>query len=163
MSDYDEYDGTDEQSEEPKPKPNWRRKLEADAEEGRRAQAERDLAQRELAFYRAGLPMDTDPRLAYFVKGYDGPLDSASIVKAATEGGFVEAAQTDPLMEQELKDHRAYTEASAGANVATKMNQQDALLAARKAADSAPVHLAAQVYADTLATLGFAKVQTPPA
>lgn len=53
-------------------------------------QLEKELEdlRRELAFAKAGLPMD-DPRLKYFVKGYDGELSAEAIREAATEAGFL--------------------------------------------------------------------------
>lgn len=58
-------------------------------------QLEKELAElkRELAFARAGLPMD-DPRMNYFIKGYDGEMDAEAIRTAALEAGFL-AAQSE--------------------------------------------------------------------
>jgi ribosomal protein L12E/L44/L45/RPP1/RPP2 len=43
---------------------------------------------RELAFARAGISMD-DPKLKYFVRGYDGELSAEAIREAALEAGFL--------------------------------------------------------------------------
>ena len=43
---------------------------------------------RELAFAKAGLSL-SDPRLKYFVKGYDGDLEPEAIREAAVEAGFL--------------------------------------------------------------------------
>lgn len=43
---------------------------------------------RELAFAKAGLAMD-DPKLKYFVKGYDGEMTAEAIREAALEAGFL--------------------------------------------------------------------------
>lgn len=53
-------------------------------------QLEKELEElrRELAFAKAGLPMD-DPKLKYFVKGYDGELSADAIREAAMEAGFL--------------------------------------------------------------------------
>ena len=51
---------------------------------------EQELAQmrRELAFYRAGISLD-DPRMQYFIRGYDGELEPESILQAAVDAGFL--------------------------------------------------------------------------
>ena len=53
-------------------------------------QLEKELAdlRRELAFAKAGLPMD-DPKMNYFIKGYDGEMDADAIRAAAMEAGFL--------------------------------------------------------------------------
>lgn len=43
---------------------------------------------RELAFAKAGLALD-DPKLKYFVKGYDGEMTAEAIREAASEAGFL--------------------------------------------------------------------------
>lgn len=52
---------------------------------------------RELAFAKAGLPMD-DPKLKYFVKGYEGEMSAEAIREAALEAGFLasQAQGDDP-------------------------------------------------------------------
>jgi hypothetical protein len=66
-------------------------------------QYERELAQmkREVAFMKAGIPME-DPRIGYFVKGYDGDLDPQAIRTAAVDAGFIQIQQPapDPAVEQ---------------------------------------------------------------
>ena len=54
---------------------------------------------RELAFAKAGLPMD-DPKLKYFVKGYDGEMTAEAIREAAMDSGFLasQAQGEDPGM-----------------------------------------------------------------
>jgi hypothetical protein len=54
-----------------------------------------DLAARTLAFYRAGINPD-DPRMSYFVKGYEGDLATASIRDAATQAGFLSGDGAPP-------------------------------------------------------------------
>jgi hypothetical protein len=55
----------------------------------------------EAAFTKAGIPMD-DPRIGYFVKGYDGELEPTAIREAAVSAGFIQAPpQTvDPTVQQ---------------------------------------------------------------
>lgn len=49
-----------------------------------------DLLARENALLRAGIPVD-DPKLAYFVKGYDGELTADAIRAEAVAAGFMNA------------------------------------------------------------------------
>ena len=64
------------------------------ANKAKKLEAEMESMKRELAFARAGLPLD-DPSLAYFVKGYDGDLEADSILEAAEEAGFIEFVEDD--------------------------------------------------------------------
>lgn len=56
---------------------------------------EQELAElrRELAFAKAGLPMN-DPKMNYFIKGYDGEMTAESIRQAALEAGFLASQQS---------------------------------------------------------------------
>jgi hypothetical protein len=47
---------------------------------------------RELAFAKAGLSME-DPKLKYFVRGYDGEMTAEAIREAALEAGFLASQQ----------------------------------------------------------------------
>lgn len=60
-------------------------------------QYERELAQarRELAFVKAGIPTD-DPKMTYFVKGYEGELDPQAVRQAAIDAGFISVPQQEP-------------------------------------------------------------------
>ena len=62
------------------------------ANKAKKLEAEMESMKRELAFARAGLPLD-DPSLAYFVKGYDGELEPDSILEAAEQAGFIEMVE----------------------------------------------------------------------
>lgn len=81
-------------------------------------QFERELAQakRELAFTKAGIPSD-DPRMGYFVKGYDGDLEPTAIRQAAIEAGFMQAPPqvVDPAVQQAQHGQAAVMAASSGA------------------------------------------------
>lgn len=63
------------------------------ANAAKKLKAENARMKRELAFAKAGIPL-TDPKMNYFVKGYEGDLEPDAIREAATEAGFlaVEAA-----------------------------------------------------------------------
>ena len=64
------------------------------ANKAKKLEAEMESMKRELAFARAGLPLD-DPSLSYFVKGYDGDLEADSILEAAEAAGFIEFVEDD--------------------------------------------------------------------
>ena len=98
MSDYDD-DGID--PDEPvRTNAEW---AQFRREQKARTAAEKAAAEakRELAFVRAGLDTSKDPRLTYFVKGYDGEVTPEAIRAAAQEAGFIEAPQTGPSPEQQ--------------------------------------------------------------
>jgi ribosomal protein L12E/L44/L45/RPP1/RPP2 len=80
-------------------------------------QLERENAQmkRELAFTKAGIPME-DPKIGYFVKGYDGDLEPDAIRQAALEAGFISAppAPADPAVDQARQGQARVVAASAG-------------------------------------------------
>lgn len=81
-------------------------------------QLERENAQmrRELAFTKAGIPME-DPKMGYFVKGYDGDLEPDAIRQAALEAGFISAppAPADPAVDQARQGQQRVVAASSGA------------------------------------------------
>lgn len=64
------------------------------ANKAKKLEVEMESMKRELAFARAGLPLD-DPSLSYFVKGYDGDLEADSILEAAEAAGFIEFVEDD--------------------------------------------------------------------
>ena len=55
----------------------------------RKARKEADTAKKELAFLKAGIDT-TDPKMSYFVKGYDGDISAEAIKTAALEAGFIQ-------------------------------------------------------------------------
>jgi hypothetical protein len=81
---------------------------------------ERELAQmqRELAFHKAGIPL-SDPKMNYFIKGYEGELEADAIRAAAIESGFLQVQQeveeVDPMIEQSAAAQERVMRASAGA------------------------------------------------
>lgn len=163
MSDYqDQYDEQDDQDEQAPEQPDqgspkWRRDLEKRAKQAdvhAKAAAE---AQKELAFYKAGLPM-SDPRLAYFVKGYDGEMTSEAIRTAAATAGFIDPPEPE-VPTEELRAHDRVTQAAAGAN--TGVNE-DLLEGARRAASQAAPGQEAQAYADYLRSKGTDKMRMIP-
>lgn len=65
---------------------SWQKQAKQAAE----AEARAEAAERKLAFAEAGIPL-TDPKMAYFVKGYDGEFTPEAIKQAATDAGFIAA------------------------------------------------------------------------
>jgi len=117
MSDYDDDDLDQSADETPEPsntpKKNWRRELEAQAEEGRRAAAEAAQAKRELAFLKAGIDLDT-PQGRLLAKAYDGDPTAEAVKAYAEEYGVLQpAAPVVPV--EELQAHERVAAASAGA------------------------------------------------
>ena len=79
---------------------------------------ERELAQtkRELAFVKAGIPME-DPRMSYFVKGYEGDLAPDAVRQAAIDAGFIQAPpppEPDPIVQQAQQGQQAVMNAGSG-------------------------------------------------
>jgi hypothetical protein len=111
---YDEID--DDQQEERTPA-EWAAKRRAE-KAAKDAKAEADALKRELAFTRAGLDPEKDPRLSYFIKGYDGEATPDAILKAAQDAGFVQAPPTGPTDQQQesLASAGRIDAASAGAS-----------------------------------------------
>ena len=77
---------------------------------------EEELAQirRELAFTKAGINPD-DPKMRYFVKGYDGELTAEAVRAAAVEAGFVAQQASDPGLAQVAQSQDRVMSAAAGA------------------------------------------------
>lgn len=69
------------------------------ANKSKKLEAELAELKRELAFAKAGLAMD-DPKMKYFIKGYDGEMEADAIREAATDAGFIQA-EPDPQPQQQ--------------------------------------------------------------
>lgn len=79
------------------------------ANKAKKLEAELTQLRRELAFAKAGIPMN-DPKMNYFVKGYEGDLDPEAIREAAEEAGFLQlqaAAPQQPQAPQEAPEAAA--------------------------------------------------------
>jgi len=72
--------------------------LRAAANRAKKLEAELTQMKRQMAFYQAGIPQD-DPRMKYFVKGYEGELDPEAIRNAASEAGFLQVEQKETPQE----------------------------------------------------------------
>lgn len=115
---YDDDDTTLDQDTDDTPEPqtqrrNWRRDLEAKA--GRA-----DVLERENAFLKAGINPE-DPRLGYFVRGYQGAIDPKEIRSAAAEAGFLDSRDTSA----ELAAVARIAEATGGAEPAGSTDPTD--------------------------------------
>lgn len=88
------------------------------ANKSKKLENELSKLQRELAFTKAGINPD-DPRMRYFVKGYDGELSSEAVRQAAMEAGFLQsqASGPDPVMQQTAAAQNRVMQASGGAIV----------------------------------------------
>lgn len=63
----------------------------------REAEEKAKQAERDLAFYRAGIDPSADPKLSFFVKGYEGEATPEAIRKAAEEAGFIQPPAQDQV------------------------------------------------------------------
>lgn len=72
-------------------------------------------ARRELAFTKAGINPD-DPKMRYFVKGYDGDMTAEAVRQAALEAGFIASQQgPDPQQQAIQASQQRVMTAAAGA------------------------------------------------
>ena len=98
-------------------------------------QLEKELAdlKRELAFAKAGLPMN-DPKMNYFVKGYDGDMTAEAIRQAALESGFLasQGQEDDSIISNAAAAQQRVMSASSG--VAYEGLSEEAALAQLEAA-----------------------------
>ena len=124
QDDYEDYE------------PETPKSLRAAANRSKKLEAELNSMKRELAFARAGLPLD-NPALQYFIRGYDGDLDPEAILYAAHEAGFIQFEDEVEGLEEgqesyeeydapELDGQRRVMRASAGAS-AEDVSEQAAL------------------------------------
>ena len=76
------------------------RKLEDEVKALRQAAAEAEAAKRELAFDKAGVPMD-HPASKYVIKGYDGDFTPEAIRAALEEANLIQPQKKSPEVEAE--------------------------------------------------------------
>lgn len=69
--------------------------LRAKARKADQYEKENSSLKRELAFTKAGIQTD-DPKMVYFIKGYDGDLEPQAVRQAAIEAGFISAPVDEP-------------------------------------------------------------------
>ena len=68
------------------------------ANQAKKLKAEMAQIRRELAFAKAGLPLD-DPKMNYFIRGYDGEMEPDVIRETAMQAGFL--VSQAPAQEQQ--------------------------------------------------------------
>lgn len=92
MSEADYFDNEDDSFEEPttqrNPLRDRNKQLEKELATKAAEAAEAQAAKRELAFYKAGIPLDS-PMSSYFIKAYDGELTPEAIKQAAQEAQLI--------------------------------------------------------------------------
>ena len=90
------------------------RNLRDKAKKADEAEARAAAAERELAFAKAGIPLN-DPRSGYFLKGYDGDT-SPEAIKAEWDTHFAQPASTTPAIpDSEVAAHQRVASAAEGA------------------------------------------------
>lgn len=88
------------------------------ANKSKKLEQELLAAKRELAFTKAGINPD-DPKMRYFVKGYEGDLTAEAVRQAALEAGFLASQQQgpDPQAEAIQASQQRVMTAAAGAAI----------------------------------------------
>lgn len=110
MSDF--TGSEDEFDDQPSPG-DLRKQVERHEQKAREADARAAALERELAFAKAGLDLN-DPKMGYFVKGYDGEADPEKIRAAAEAAGFL-APPAPAVPPGELAQHQIAANLAAGA------------------------------------------------
>jgi hypothetical protein len=114
-----------------------RRQIDEQAGKRKEAEARAAQAERSLAFMQAGIN-PADPKMAYFVKGYDGTdLTPEAIKAAATEAGFLSGEDAPPAVPQgELDAHQRAAGLAAGSTGVPVVDKEAEGIAAINAATS---------------------------
>lgn len=105
---------TDETFEEQSDEQDSLKNLRAAANRSKKLESELNAMRREMAFFKAGISQD-DPRMSYFIKGYEGELDAEAIRSAAVEAGFLQAPQPTQEAPAIAEAEQRVMAASAGA------------------------------------------------
>jgi len=86
------------------------------ANKSKKLESELAAARRELAFTKAGINPD-DPRMKYFVRGYDGEMTADSVRQAALDAGFLtsQASENSRVQQQAAASQDRVMTAAAGA------------------------------------------------
>jgi len=121
------------------------RAMEKRAKNAEEAEKRAADAERRAAFAEAGIKL-SDPKMSYFVKGYDGEMTAEAITAAATDAGFLAAPETDDDSKAELDALDRVSNASAGTSSRPSGDEKIAGLYA--AADKGRDALIAQIRAD---------------
>lgn len=86
------------------------------ANKSKKLESELAAMRRELAFTKAGINPD-DPKMKYFVRGYDGEMNADAVRQAALEAGFLasQASSNDVAQQQAAASQQRVMTAAAGA------------------------------------------------
>jgi hypothetical protein len=118
MSNIDYQDDEfEEESEGRNPLRQALKQKEKELAEAKKAAAEAQDAKRELAFIKAGTPME-NPMTQYFIKAYDGPLEPDAIKQALLEAQLISPPDQIPRDEAEAWNRTNKVAAGAGTSVA---------------------------------------------
>lgn len=98
--DYDEQDDEQDTQDQQRSNSEWAA-LRQEKKARKQAEAKAAEAQRTLAFYQAGIPTN-DPRMDYFIRGYQGEVTPDAIRQAAVEAGFLQGQQQNPEHQQAI-------------------------------------------------------------
>lgn len=110
-------DDFDSDIQEPQDDPGDIKSLRRAANSKKKLEQELNDLRRELAFARAGISLD-DPKMKYFVKGYDGEMTADAVKQAALEAGFLAAqSQASPQTEAIQASQQRVMTAAAGAAI----------------------------------------------
>lgn len=108
----DDFDSEDIDMDEANESPRGLRRA---ANKSKKLESELQAAKRELAFLKAGINPE-DPKMRYFVKGYEGDLSAEAVREAALEAGFLASQQgPDPQQQAIASAEQRVVSASAGA------------------------------------------------
>ena len=114
---YSDDDYSDIQTEEPTGDAGDIKSLRRAANGKKQLEKELEELRRELAFTKAGINPD-DPKMRYFVKGYDGEMTAEAVRQAAAEAGFLSSQQAPSQVQQAAAAaQERVTQMSAGAIV----------------------------------------------
>jgi hypothetical protein len=123
MADEYEYDDDDDQGNQGGN--DHLKELRRKARDADRLQAQLEAQARELAFAKAKLDLD-DPKLKYFIKGYEGDLSPEAIREQAIADGFLAKAE-QPTPPQDLTAQQRIAAASSGAGETPQPNLHELL------------------------------------
>ena len=84
------------------------------ANKSRKLEQELNDLRRELAFSKAGINPD-DPKMRYFVRGYEGELTADAVRQAALDAGFITSQQPNAVQQQIAASQDRVMQAAAGA------------------------------------------------
>lgn len=115
-ADYQEDEFEEEESERRNPLRQALKQKEKELAEAKKVAAEAEAARRELAFIKAGTPME-NPMTQYFIKAYDGPLEPDAIKQALVEAQLISPPDQIPQDEAEAWKRTNQVAAGAGTSV----------------------------------------------